>query len=51
VDTKANMVVIAPDVHAAIHAADTIFDWSDLSFMISGHRLRLIVNKHLKPKH
>jgi 5-methylcytosine-specific restriction protein A len=49
-DTKDNMVVLAPDVHAAIHAADATFDWSDLSFVLNGHKLPLALNLHLKPR-
>ena len=46
-DVEDNMVVLAPDIHAAIHATDAAFDWSDLSFVVDGHWLPLALNKHL----
>lgn len=49
-DTKDNMVILSPDMHRAIHAAKADFDWSDLSFVINGQRLRLQINKHLEPR-
>lgn len=47
-DVPGNMVVISPDIHAAIHASDAIFDWSDLAFVVNGVRLPLTFNQHLK---
>ncbi len=50
-DTKDNMVVISPNLHAAIHASESSFDWENLAFIINGTEFPLILNKHLKKKH
>jgi predicted HNH restriction endonuclease len=49
-DAMSNMVVLAPDIHAAIHTADAVFDWRELAFVINGKRLPLVVNRHLRPR-
>jgi hypothetical protein len=46
-DVKDNMLVLAPDNHAAIHATDAAFDWSGLSFAVNGRRLPLVLNEYL----
>jgi len=47
-DVPENMVVLSPDWHRAIHAANAEFDWRDLAFVIEGKRHKLRLNKHLK---
>ena len=47
-DKQSNMVLLSPDWHAAVHAAETEFDWSALAFVINGERFPLRVNHHLK---
>lgn len=49
-DTRDNLVILSLDWHAAVHAGDTRFDWSDLSFVINGRRFPLLINRHLKPR-
>ena len=49
-DTKANMVILSPDAHAAIHATNALFDWADLSFVVAGRRVPLALNEHLRRK-
>lgn len=49
-DAKSNMVVLAPDFHAAIHAAETTFDWTNLAFQINGEWFPLRLNRHLRAK-
>ena len=40
-DCRSNMVVLSPDMHAAIHATDASFDWCDLAFVVRGKRFPL----------
>ena len=47
-DVEANMVIVSPTFHAAIHAVDAEFDWATLTFIVSGQRFPLMLNKHLK---
>lgn len=47
-DIEANMVIVSPTFHAAIHAVDAEFDWATLTFIVSGQRFPLMLNKHLK---
>ncbi|MBC7313393.1 MAG: hypothetical protein H5U11_12940 [Rhizobium sp.] len=47
-DIEANMVVVSPTFHAAIHAVDAEFDWETLTFIVSGKRYPLVLNKHLQ---
>lgn len=47
-DVEANMVILSPTFHAAIHAVDADFDWATLTFIVSGKRFPLMLNKHLK---
>jgi hypothetical protein len=46
-DRRENVVIISPDWHAAVHAADAVFDWNDLAFLIGGRRWPLRLNRHL----
>lgn len=46
-DVEANIVVLSPTFHAAIHAVDANFDWASLTFIVSGKRFPLLINKHL----
>ena len=50
-DDPSNMIVISPDLHAAIHANDGQLEWhAGLPvFVIGGRRMPLAVNRHLKP--
>ncbi|WP_323572084.1 MULTISPECIES: hypothetical protein [unclassified Rhizobium] len=47
-DVEANMIIVSPTFHAAIHAVDADFDWTTLTFIVSGKRFPLMLNKHLK---
>jgi hypothetical protein len=47
-DSKENMVVLAPDMHAAIHASDAKFNWRQLAFSIAGKQFPIKLSKHLK---
>ncbi|GJE54757.1 hypothetical protein [Methylobacterium thuringiense] len=49
-DEKDNMIVLSPNLHAAIHATNAEFNWSELSFDIGGKKFPVILNKHLKNK-
>jgi hypothetical protein len=46
-DDQSNMLVVSPDLHAAIHASDSSFEWSTLTLIINGRRLPLKLNHHL----
>lgn len=50
IDDPSNMVVISPQVHAAIHAVDASFNWQTLTFNIGGQEFPLALNRHLKPR-
>jgi hypothetical protein len=47
IDDPSNMVVVSPEFHAAIHAADATFDWTTLSFTVNGRVFPLQLNRHL----
>jgi hypothetical protein len=47
-DTTDNMVVLSPDAHSVIHAADAEFEWATLRFRIAGRWVPLAANRHLK---
>jgi predicted restriction endonuclease len=47
-DHPSNMVVLSPQFHAAIHAADAQFDWERLRFIINGSAFPLRLNEHLR---
>ena len=48
-DVIENMVLLSPNLHRAIHAAEAHFDYNTLSFMFSNGRVEpLILNKHLQ---
>lgn len=47
-DSKENIVVLSPDMHALVHRRGTRFDWSDLSFIVNGQRLPLRRPLHLR---
>ncbi len=49
-DTLENLVLVCPNHHAAIHANNPVFDWSNLSFRFEGMVIKIALNKHLKPK-
>jgi hypothetical protein len=51
-DTKDNMLVVSPNVHAAIHATRGTIKWRDDTpvLVIGNKEVKLAVNKHLKPK-
>jgi hypothetical protein len=49
-DVPSNMLVVSPDLHAAIHANASSFEWSSLTLIINGHRLSLTLNHHLKTR-
>ena len=48
-DTLANMVLVCPNHHAAIHRCDAAFDFKDMAFVFPTSRGVLQVNTHLKP--
>lgn len=50
-DAPPNLIIVSPDMHAAIHACDGWLDWEGMQpvFVLRGRRLRLVVNKHLVP--
>lgn len=49
-DNKANMVVLSPDMHRAVHAKDARFDWVNLHFEVGSRVFPLKLNKHLKAR-
>jgi hypothetical protein len=51
VDAPSNMIIVSPDMHAAIHACDGWLDWEGMQpvFVLRSRRLPLAVNKHLCP--
>ncbi len=46
-DDIENMILVSPNVHHAIHACDAHLDFSDGSFVFSGFRQWVVLNKHL----
>lgn len=46
-DTLDNLVLVSPNVHAAIHRCDAPFDFSSGTFLYPNHREGLLVNRHL----
>ncbi len=50
-DSLENLVLVCPNVHRAIHAADARFDYSKLSFLFGNGRVEpLVINRHLKKR-
>lgn len=47
-DSLANMVLVCPNHHAAIHRCDAPFDFEDLAFVFPGYRGPLQINAHMK---
>ena len=48
-DELENMVLICPNHHAAVHQADAVFDYGDLSFRFSNGLVETIqLNRHLR---
>ena len=50
VDGPDNIVILSPDWHRAIHAADAKFDWKKLCFVLGGQEIPLKLNNHLKQR-
>ena len=50
-DHPQNMMVVSPDVHAAIHATDGVLVWDRGRpvLVVGARRMPLAVNKHLRP--
>lgn len=50
-DSLENLVLVSPNVHRAIHAADAKFDYRNLAFVFANGRLEpLAINEHLKSR-
>lgn len=49
-DTRDNIVIVSPDWHRALHAADAQFDWHRLSFIVNEEEIPLKLNQHLRPR-
>lgn len=47
-DTLANLVLLCPNHHRAVHAADAHLDFADLAFDFGTHRERLQLDSHLE---
>lgn len=48
-DVIENMVLLSPNLHRAVHAAEAHFDYNTLSFAFSNGRVEpLVLNKHLQ---
>lgn len=51
-DIFENMVLLSPNLHRAIHAAEARFDYDTLSFLFSNGRVEpLAINRHLTRRH
>lgn len=48
-DNLANMVLVCPNHHAAIHRCDAAFDFNDMAFVFPNYRGLLQLNKHVQP--
>lgn len=49
-DSVENMVLICPNHHTAVHQADAVFDYADLTFRFSNGLIEGIqLNRHLRP--
>src|SRR5205823_9086386 len=46
-DELANMALVCPNHHSAIHQCDPPLDYADLAFDCGAHRERLAANRHL----
>ena len=50
-DELENLVLVSPNLHTAIHAADATFDYANLSFVFPNGRVEpLVLNTHLKKR-
>lgn len=50
-DSLENLVLVSPNVHRAIHAADAKFDFGNLAFVFGNGRVEpLVINQHLKAR-
>jgi hypothetical protein len=50
-DSLENLVLVCPNVHRAIHAADAKFDYGKLSFLFGNGRVEpLVINRHIKTR-
>jgi 5-methylcytosine-specific restriction protein A len=47
-DDLANMVLVCPNHHAAIHRCDAVFDFNDMAFVFPSYRGVLQLNAHLR---
>ncbi len=48
-DILANMVLVCPNHHAAIHRCDAAFDFNDMAFVVPNYRGLLQLNAHVQP--
>lgn len=46
-DELANLALLCPNHHRAVHGCDAPFDFADMSFDFGGHRERVLLNQHL----